>query len=108
LPPVESAGNIAGMINLIILISAGFAIGAALLGLAALYTQFGLATLWAAVGLIYLVYLALQRRGAAYLDPGGGFSGSRPVLPAPGRKLPAPGPGQVVRSQRPALPGPKK
>jgi hypothetical protein len=96
----RSAGTIAGMIDLILLVAAGFTIGAALLGLAALYTQFGLAALWLAVGAIYLVYLALQRSGAGYFDPGGAFGGG-PALPPPA----AP---QIGRSQRPALPGPKK
>jgi hypothetical protein len=107
LPPVETAGTIAGMIDLIILISAGFTIGAALLGLLALYTQFGLVALWLAVGLLYVIYAGLQRRGAAYFDPGGVFGGS--MLPAPGKQaLPVPGPRQIGKSQRPALPGPKK
>jgi hypothetical protein len=108
LPPVESAGMLAGMIEILILASAGFAIGAVLLALIALYNAAGMAALWLAVGGIFVVYAALQRRGVGYYDPGGGFSGSGPLLPAPGRKLPAPGPRQVAKSQRPALPGPKK
>jgi hypothetical protein len=101
--PAESAGNIAGMINLIILISAGAAIGTVLLGLLALYNIAGMACLWLAVGGLFVLHLALQRRGAGYYDPGGGFSGR--ALPAPGKRtLRGPGPPQIGRSRRRALP----
>jgi hypothetical protein len=96
------------MADLILLVSAGFTIGGALLGLLALYNALGMASLWLAVGGLFVLYTALQRRGASYFDPGGGFSGSGPVLPAPGKRLPAPGPPQIGRSRRSALPGPKK
>jgi hypothetical protein len=108
LPPVESAGTIAGMIEIAILISAGATIGAILLGLVALYQAAGMASLWLAVGLLFVLHLALQRRGGGYYDPGGAFGGG-PMLPPPGKqRLPAPGPPQIGRSRRPALPGPKK
>jgi hypothetical protein len=91
------------MIDLILLISAGFTIGAALLGLYALYAQFGMAALWLAVGAIYVIHLALQRRGASYYDPGGAFGG--PVLPAPStQRLPAQGQPRIGCTQRQALP----
>jgi hypothetical protein len=106
LPPVEFTGNIAGMIEIGILIAAGATIMGALLGLVALYQAAGMAALWLAVGLLFVLHLALQRRGAGYYDPGGSFSGSGPVLPAPGKQaLPVPGPRQIGKSQRPA---PKK
>jgi hypothetical protein len=108
LPPVASAGIIAGMIEILILISAGASIAAALMGLLAIYQSFGMAALWGAVGLLFVLHLALQRSGAGYYDPGGAFGGSGPVLPASGKRLPAPGPRQIGKSQRPALPGPKK
>jgi hypothetical protein len=93
------------MIEIALLVSAGFTIGAALLGLVALYQQLGLASLWLAVGLLYVIYAVLQRREASYYDPGGAFSG--PVLPAPGKRvLPAPRPRHVTMSRRPTLPGP--
>jgi hypothetical protein len=96
------------MLDLIILISAGATIGAALLGLLALYQALGMTALWATVGLLYLVYLGLERRrGAAYFDPGGVFGGGGPALPAPGKRvLPAPRPRQITMSRRPTLPGP--
>jgi hypothetical protein len=95
------------MLDLILLISAGFTIGAALLGLVALYQALGMASLWLAVGLLFVLHLALQRRGAGYFDPGGAFGG--PALRAPGKQaLGAPGPRQVAKSQRPTLPGAKK
>jgi hypothetical protein len=109
LHPVESAGNIAGMINLIILASAGFAIGGALLALLAIYQAAGMVPLWLAVGGLYVIYAALQRRGATYFDPGGVFGGGGPALPPP-RKQPLrpPAAPQIGRSRRPGLPGPKK
>jgi hypothetical protein len=108
LPRVETAGRIAGMIDLILLVSAGFMIGAILLGLVALYQAAGMASLWLAVGLLFVLHLALQRRGVGYYDPGGAFGGG-PMLPPPGKqRLPAPGPPQIGRSRRLALPGPKK
>jgi hypothetical protein len=65
--------------------------------------------LWLAVGLLYVIYAALQRRGAGYYDPGGVFGNGRPALPPPGKQaLPAPGLPQIGRSRRPVLPGPKK
>jgi hypothetical protein len=109
LPPVESAGNIAGMIDLILLISAGFTIATVLLALLALYQALGMTALWLAVGGLFVLHLALQRRGAGYYDPGGAFGGGGPALPAPGKRtLRGPGPPQIGRSRRPALPGPKK
>jgi hypothetical protein len=95
------------MIEILILISAGATIMGALLGLVALYQACGMATLWLAVGAIYLLYAGLQRRGASFYDPGGVFGGG-PVLPAPStQRLPAPGARQIGKSQRSALPGPK-
>jgi hypothetical protein len=76
-------------------------IAAVLLGLTWLYVEYGMALLWLAVGLLFVLHLALQRRGAGHYDPGGSFSGSGPVLPAPRSR-------QIGKSQRPALPGPKK
>lgn len=85
------------MIDLILVISAGATIGAALLALAAVYNAFGMAALWAAVGLLYLVYLGLERRrGAAYFNPGGVFGGGGPKLPPPGKQaLPPPAAPQI-------------
>jgi hypothetical protein len=89
-------------------VSSATFIGGILLALLALYQQLGLATLWLAVGLLFVLHLALQRRGAGYYDPGGAFGGG-PMLPPPGKQaLTAPGPPQIGRSRRPALPGPKK
>jgi hypothetical protein len=51
------------MIEIALLVSAGFTIGAALLGLVALYQQLGLTSLWLTVGLLYVIYAVLQRRG---------------------------------------------
>jgi hypothetical protein len=105
----ESAGIIAGMIDIIILVSAGLTIAGALLGLVALYQALGMAVLWLAVGLLFVIHLALQRRGASYYDPGRAFGGGGPALPPPGKhRLPGPGQPQIGRSRRPALPGPKK
>jgi hypothetical protein len=104
LHPVKSAGIIAGMIDLIILIAAGFTIGAVLLALLAIYNAAGMTALWLAVGAIYVIYAALQRRGVGYYDA---FSG--PALPAPStRRLQQPGPPQIGRSRRTPLPGPNK
>jgi hypothetical protein len=69
LPPADAAGNIAGMIDLIILIAAGATIGGALFGLLALYNALGMAALWLAVGALYVVYFALQRRWRRLLRP---------------------------------------
>jgi hypothetical protein len=86
------------------------AIGAVLLGLVAVYNAFGMAALWLAVGLMYVIYLGLERRrGAAYFDPGGAFGNGRPALAPPGKQAPPPlAAPQIGRSRRPALPGPKK
>jgi hypothetical protein len=90
-------------------VSSATFIGGSLLALLALYQACGLATLWLAVGLLFVLHLALQRRGASYYDPGGAFTGSGSLLPAPGKRtLRGPGPPQIGRSRRPALPGPKK
>jgi hypothetical protein len=95
------------MLETLILISAGAAIGGVLLGLLALYNALGMAALWVAVGLLYPICLALERRGAGYFDPGGVFGGGGPALPAPGKRvLPAPRPRQITMSRRPTLPGP--
>jgi hypothetical protein len=108
LPPAESAGTIAGMLDLILLVAAWATIATILLGLVAVYNAFGMTALWLAVGLLYVFYFALERRGAACFDLGGAFGGG-PMLPPPGKqRLPAPGPPQIGRSRRPALPGPKK
>jgi hypothetical protein len=105
LPTPRSAGTIAGTIDLILLVSAGFTIGAALL--VAVYNAFGMAALWVAVGLLYPICLALERRGAGYFDPSGVFGGGGPALPAPGKRvLPAPRPRQITMSRRPTLPEP--
>jgi hypothetical protein len=106
LPTALGAGIIAGMLDLILLVAAWATIATVLLGLVALYQAFGMAALWGAVGLLFVVHLALQRRGTGYFDPGGSFSGSGPLLPVPGKQaLPVPGPRQIGKSQRPA---PKK
>jgi hypothetical protein len=93
------------MLDLILLVCAGFTIGGALFALLALYNTLGMTALWLAVGGLFVIHLALQRRGAGYFDPGGDFSGSGPVLPAPRtRAVRGPGPPQIGRSRRPALP----
>jgi hypothetical protein len=84
-------------------VSSATFIGGILLALQVLYQALGMAALWLAVGLIYVLYLALERRAAGYYDPGGAFGG--PMLPPPGKqRLSAPGPPQIGRSRRPALP----
>jgi hypothetical protein len=107
LPPALDAGTIAGMIDILLLVSAGFVIGGTLFGLLALYQALGMTALWLAVGGLFVLYLALQRRGGGYYDPGGVFGGGGPALPAPGKRvLPAPRPRQITMSRRPTLPGP--
>jgi hypothetical protein len=97
------------MVDLILLIAAGATIAAVLLGFLVLYQALGMAALWLAVGGLFVLYAALQRRGAGYYDPGGVFGGGRPALPAPGKQaLPPPTAPQIGRWRRPALPGPKK
>jgi hypothetical protein len=96
------------MLEIGILIAAGATIGAALLGLVAVYNAFGMAALWGAVGLLYVGYLGLERwRGSAYFDPGDVFGGGGPALPPPGKRaLRAPGRRQIARPTRPTLPSP--
>jgi hypothetical protein len=77
-------------------VSSATFIGGVLLGLIAIYAQFGLVTMWLAVGALYVIHIGLQRR-TGYYDPGAGFSGSGPALPAPGTR-------HITRSQR-RLPG---
>jgi len=80
-------------------------------GVAAAGKLFGLPGLIAGIVALYILYLWSERRKPIYFDDGdllmlGGDS--RPALPPPGAQaLPAPGPKQITRSQRPALPGPK-
>jgi hypothetical protein len=108
LPASRSAGIIAGMLDLILLVAAWATIATILLALVAVYNAFGMAALYAGVFLLYLLHLALQCRSSGYFDPGGAFGGG-PKLPPPGtRALRGPGPPQIGRSRRPALPGPKK
>jgi hypothetical protein len=62
--------------------------------------------LWIAVGLLYLLYLAMQRRLSSYLGECSIWLSGDRALPPPGKqRLPAPGPSPITRSQRPALPG---
>jgi threonine/homoserine/homoserine lactone efflux protein len=58
------------MLELGLLAAAFTTIATILLGLVAVYQQFGLAVLWIAVGLLYLLYLGMQRRSSGYLDDG--------------------------------------
>jgi hypothetical protein len=62
-------------------VSSATFIGGILLALQVLYQAAGMAALWLAVGLLFVLHLALLRRGASYYDPGGAFGG--PTLPAP-------------------------
>jgi hypothetical protein len=82
---------------------------AVLLWPVAVYETFGLPAMYAAIFLLFLLYLWTERRKPVYFDDGDLFmlgGDSRPVLPPPGeRALPPPGPRQITRSQRSALPG---
>jgi hypothetical protein len=81
-------------------------IAATLLGLVAVYQQFGVAALWIAVGLLYLLYLAMQRRSSSYLGECSIWLSGDKALPPPGKqRLPARAPTPITRSQRSALPG---
>jgi hypothetical protein len=97
------------MLDLILLAAAWATIAAILLGLVAIYNAFGMGALYGGVFLLYLLYLGMRSRGESYLDAGDVFGGGGPRLPPPGKqRLQAPGPPQIGRSRRPALPGPKK
>jgi hypothetical protein len=81
-------------------------IAAILLGLVAVYNEYGLPAMYGAVALLYLLYLGMQRRSSSYLDARDAFGNGPPRLPPPGKqRLPARGPRPITRSQRPALPG---
>jgi hypothetical protein len=80
-------------------------IAAVLLGLAWLYVEYGTALFWLGVVSVCLAGLLSGRRAPVYFDDGGGPS----VLGGDNQpRLPPPGTPQIGRSQRPALPGPKK
>jgi hypothetical protein len=101
----KPAGIIAGMLDLILLIAAGATIGTDLLGLVAIYNALGMAALWLAVGLLYVLYFALERRGAGYFDPGGAFGGGGPALPPSNtQRLQRPGQPKIGHTQGQALP----
>jgi hypothetical protein len=86
-------------------VSSATFIGGVLLALVAIYNALGMAALWLAVGLLYVLYFALERRGAGYFDPGGGFGGGGPALPVSStQRLPAPGQPKIGRTQHRALP----
>jgi threonine/homoserine/homoserine lactone efflux protein len=73
------------MLDLGLLVAAFTTIAATLLGLVAVYQQFGLAALWIAVGPLYLLYLGMQRRSSGYLDARDAFGNGPPRLPPPGK-----------------------
>jgi hypothetical protein len=79
-----------------------------LLGIAAIWRDFGLAAMFGAVALLYLFYFWQERRRPISFSDDMGDDAPR--LPPPGtRRLPRPGPPQIGRSQAPRpLPGPRK
>jgi hypothetical protein len=88
-------------------------IGGILLGLVAVYEQFGMAAMWLAVLLLYLLYLWTEHRKPIYF--GGGddmlwLDGRKPTLPPPGKpQLPPSGAPQIGRASSavaPSRPGP--
>jgi hypothetical protein len=87
------------------------ATGTVLLGVVEVYNEFGLPAMYGAVLVLFLLCVWMERRRPVYLDDGDPFmlGGDRQALPSPGKKaLPGPGAPRITRSQRPALPGPKK
>jgi hypothetical protein len=92
------------MLDLGPLVAAFTTIAATLLGLVAVYQKFGLAALWIAVGLLYLLYLGMQRRSSGYLDACDAFGNGPPRLPPPGKqRLPRPDARQIIGRSNQAL-----
>ena len=85
-------------------------VGGIIFGVLAVGEAFGLRAMYAAIFLLFLLCIRLERRTPVYFDDGDPFMlGGDKALPPPGTQaLPAPGPRQITRSHRPALPGPKK
>jgi hypothetical protein len=74
-------------------------IAAILLGLVAVYNEYGLPAMYGAVALLYLLYLGMQRGSSGYLDDGSMWLGGDKALPPPGKqRLPRPGPPQIGRA----------
>jgi hypothetical protein len=84
---------------------------AVLLGVVWLYVEYGMFLFLVGVGIIIICGILNERRGTVYTGSEGWpgvFGDGQPSLPPPGKNaLPGPGPAQIGRSQRPALPGPK-
>jgi hypothetical protein len=85
---------------------------AGLLGVVAVYYEFGLAAMYAVVFLAFLLAVKLERRRPMYTGADSLpelFGGSQPSLPPPGGNAPpTTGAPQIGRAQYRALPGPKK
>jgi len=81
-------------------------------GVAAAGKLFGLPGLIAGIVALYILYLWSERRKPVYFCDGDDammeLFGGRALPPPSKRALAPPGPKQITRSQRPALPGPKK
>jgi hypothetical protein len=88
------------IINFLLYIAAMAMVAAVLLGLVALYVEYGMAVFWMGVVVICLAAILNERRRPMYTGSEGLpelFGGSHPSLPPPGKQ-----------ARRPALPGPKK
>jgi hypothetical protein len=100
------------IIDFVLFVAALTIITALLLGLVALYVEYGMFVFWLGVGAICLAAILSERRRHLYTSSGGPperFGDSRPSLPPPGKRaLPPPAAPQISQARRPALPGPKK
>jgi hypothetical protein len=101
-----------GIMDFVLFVAAMTMVAAVLLGLVAVYVEYGMFVFWAGVGIIIICAILNERRRPIYTATGGWpelFGDSQPSLPPPGKPaLPAPGPRQLGQAQRRALPGPKK
>jgi hypothetical protein len=107
------------IIDFLLFAAAMTMVAAVLLGLVALYVEYGMFLFWVGVGFIIICAILSERRRQLYTSSGSPperFGDSRPSLPPPGKRaLPAPSTPRISRSnpaitstQRRALPGSKR
>jgi hypothetical protein len=100
-----------GIIDFVLFVAAMTMIAAVLLGLVAIYVEYGLAVFGVAVAIFCVISFLAERRSPVYYERGS----DKLMLPPGKQALPQPGPPQIGRAppaitstQRRALPGPKK
>jgi hypothetical protein len=98
-----------GIIDFLLFAAAMTFVAAVLLGLVALYVEYGMFLFWVGVGAVCLAAILSERRRPVYTGGGGPWEAFGSSGPAPGKNaLPPPGARQIGQVRRRELPGPKK